>query len=54
MAEKLVALINRSNGPRKFVYEGETIILPPDKKTKRQFLLSKLPNLNPQDIKILK
>lgn len=52
-AVKKVALASRVNYPVTVKYGGKDFILPPKKKTKREFEKAKLGSVNPKEVTVL-
>lgn len=53
MKKKKVALASRVNYPVTVTYDGESFVLPPKKKTKKEFIREKLGPVNPREATVL-
>jgi len=52
--DELVMLVNRTNKPIKIAYDKVEFMLPPKAKTKREFIKSKLSEINPVEVTIVR
>lgn len=53
MKKKRVAIASRVNYPVTVEYDGDSFVLPPKKKTKKEFLREKLGPVNPKEATVL-